>query len=154
MSVSTVVTRGFGLAVGTAFIPTLGFGSGEVVEPPPAPVEPHVFGAYHVDPIKPWKGWPALPPPPARVPEPPPDPRMKDPVYARNYKNLEKARAAIAEKKVMAANAETERNNALRLAQIAQREAAKRAHLDDRMLTIAAKQELLKRAKRRWTRGD
>jgi hypothetical protein len=88
------------------------------------------------------------------VPEPPPDPRMKDPVYARNYKNLEKARAAIAEKKVMAANAETERNNALRLAQIAQREAQKRAHLDDRMLTIQAKQELLKRAKRRWTRGD
>jgi hypothetical protein len=154
MSVSTVVTRGFGLAVGTAFIPTLGFASGEVVEPPPAPVESHTFGAYHVDPIKPWKGWPALPPPPARVPEPPPDPRMKDPVYARNYKNLEKARAAIAEKKVMAANAETERNNALRLAQIAQREAQKRAHLDDRMLTIQAKQELLKRAKRRWTRGD
>ena len=154
MSIATVVTRGFGLAVGTAFIPTLGFSSGVYVPPVEPPGEPQTVGAYHFDVVAPWKGWPELPPVPVKAAAPPPDPRMKDPVFRERMKNLVKANETRAENKRAAANAETERNNALRLAQIALRDAQKKAHLEDRMLTIQAKQELLKRAKRRWTRGD
>ena len=142
MSIATVVTRGFGLAVGTAFIPTLGFSSVVYVPPVEPPGEPQTVGAYHFDVVAPWKGWPELPPTrrAEQPPPPPPDPRMKDPVHRKRMESLGKANEARVEKKLQAINAQAEARDRL-----------KREHLEDRVLTIQAKQELMRRAKKRWT---